>query len=117
MTEKSPPKFAIYKEEYEEHMRNILFKRQLAHEYLNHFSVVRQMDEWVSFYGCLCEYIGVLYHFENALEKITLTADWDEEKQYWLMGEKSASGLMLYLTNEILCRQDLLNYNVSFSRH
>ena len=117
MTAESPTLFALYKYEYDDHIRDVFFKRRIAHEYLNHFLVIREPDNWVAFYGYLCEYIGILYHFEEALEKIRLTADWDEEKEYWLMDEKLATALMMFLTCEMICREDLLQQNVSFSKH
>jgi len=109
--------FALFKSEYQTYTDNILTKRRMAHEYLNHFLVIRQPDEWVPFYGHLCEYIGILYHFEEALEKITLEAHWEEEKQQWLIEEPAATALIMLLTSELMCRDDLLSHNVSFLKH
>jgi len=117
MTTKKSTAFALYKEEYEIYLKAVLIRRRLAHEHLNHFLVVRQPDEWVTFYGYLCEYIGILFHFEETLEKITLTAEWDEEKKYWLMDEKLAAELMVFFTSEMVCREDLLGHNISFLCH
>lgn len=117
MSAKKPTTFALFKHEYEKYLKDILSRRSLACECLNHFLVIRQPAEWVAFYGHLCEYIGILFHFEETLEKISLSAEWDEEKKYWLMDEKLTSAFMVFFTSEMICRQDLLNHNVSFSKH
>jgi hypothetical protein len=109
--------FALLKDERDAYLRELWAKRRMAHEYLNHFLVIRRPDEWVSFYGTLCEYIGILYHYEEALEKIILRADWDEKNQQWLMDEKLATAFMLLTTSEMMCREDLLFRNVSLGLH
>tara|TARA_R100000152_G_C6765745_1_gene190590 strand:- start:1288 stop:1641 length:354 start_codon:yes stop_codon:yes gene_type:complete len=117
MSAQKPTAFALYKEEYDIYLTDVLNKRRLAHEYLNHFLVTRQPDEWSTFYGYLCEYIGILFHFEETLERITLTAEWDEKEKYWLMDETLTAAFMMFYSTEMVCRQDLLNLNVSFSSH
>ena len=117
MTKKQKTLFAFFKSEYTQYINELWIKRRMAHEYLNHFLVTRHPDEWVSFYGSLCEYVGILYHFEEALETITLRSDWDEEKQQWLMDESLATAFMLLTTSEMMCRDDLLSHNVSLHLH
>ena len=117
MSKEKKTLYVLYKYEYDNHLNEIFYKRRFAHELLNHFLVIRATDEWITFYAYLCEYIGILFHFEETLERIMLSAEWNEEKEYWLMDEKIASTLMIFVATEMSCRSDLLSYNVSFYKH
>mgnify|MGYP003660107296 FL=1 len=45
--------FALTRKEYNRYTTEVLSKRRIANEYLNHFLIVKSPDEWVSFYALL----------------------------------------------------------------
>jgi hypothetical protein len=109
--------YVLYKHEYNEFISNILSSRRLAHETLNHFLITRNADGWESFYASLCEYIAIIHHFEDILERASLCEDWSEEEQCWYLEEKLAASLGIFAASEISCRQELLIHNVSLLLH
>ena len=109
--------FVLTRKEYNQYMTEILSRRRIANEYLSHFLVVKQLDEWTSFYALLCEYIAILFRFEEILERATLVGTWSEEQKGWLLENKLATSAVLFASTEISCRHQLLDYNVSLSSH
>ena len=109
--------YALSEKEYGAYINNIFLRRRLAHELLNHSLVIKEPDEWTSFYAVLCEYIAVLFRFEELLEKAILTGDWKKESNHWLLDEAMASTIILFHTSELACRDELLIHNVSLLLH
>ena len=109
--------YALSKKEYNDYINNIFCRRRSAYELLNDSLKDKDPDNWVSFYAVLCEYISVLYRFEEALERAALIGDWNEEKQYWLLDQETAGFIAIFATSKLSCQYDLLGYNVSLSLH
>jgi len=109
--------YVLSKKEYNEFMNDIFYRRRLANETLNHSLVIKPFDEWEAFYASLCEYIAILYRFEQVLEKVTLAGDWDEKSQRWFVDKLTAGTVAIFATSEISCRQELLIHNISFLLH
>jgi hypothetical protein len=109
--------YVLSKKEYNDFMTDILFRRRLASEILNYSLIVKVFDEWEAFYASLCEYIAILYRFEQVLEKVTLVGDWDEKNQRWFVDKLTAGTVAVFATSEISCRHELLVHNISFLLH
>ena len=114
---KKKPRYVLYRKEYNDFISNILDRRRRSTEILNHSLIIKDPEEWVTFYACLCEYVAMLHRFEEALEKVTLVGNWNEKSQCWLVDESTAGFVALFATSEISCRQELLNHNISFLLH
>ena len=117
MSEEKKTLYVLYKHEYNEFTNNILDRRRLISATLNHSLIIKDPNEWVTFYANLCEYIAILYHFEETLEKVKLMGDWDEKNQRWFVDQTTAGSVAIFATSEISCRHELLNCNISLLLH
>ena len=61
--------YVLYRQEYDDFITNILTRRYLVNDILNYSLLVKQLDEWTSFYAVLCEYVSILFRFEEVLER------------------------------------------------
>jgi len=110
-------KFVIFKEEYDHFSREYLFRRRKAVDSLKSILEEKDTDSWPLLYSYLCEYISILYRFEDMLDTLPLSSQWDEENSCWTMYEQTASLLIQLITAESLTRESLSRYNLSFLLH
>jgi hypothetical protein len=109
--------YFLYKHEYDDFMDTVLFNKRLAYNVLNQSLITKEIDEWGSFYASLCEYIAIAYRFEELLDTISLSGEWNEKEQGWYLEEKHASSVGIFAISEISSRQELLIHNVSLLLH
>ena len=109
--------YVLYKFEYDDFVSSILERRSLVSAVLNTSLITKDPNEWITFYANLCEYIAILYHFEDTLEKVKVIGDWDDTNQRWFIDQATASSVVIFATSEISCRHELINYNVSLLLH
>ena len=109
--------YVLYKFEHDDFVSNILERRSLVSAVLNTSLITKDPNEWITFYDNLCEYIAILYHFEDTLEKVKVVGDWDDTNQRWFIDQATAASVVIFTTSEISCRHELVNYNVSLLLH
>lgn len=109
--------YVLYKQEYDDFITNILTRRHLANDTLNYSLLIKQLEEWTSFYAVLCEYIGILFRFEEVLERAAFLGDWDKEEKRWFLDQETAGLVAIFATSESACRYELSNHNLSFLLH
>jgi hypothetical protein len=109
--------FAFPKEDYERYSALIYTRRTRVISEIEELLKEKDPNEWFSLFSLLCEYVSVLYHFENALEEVPLRGEWDDDKNYWLLKEQFASRMAIYISSEEISRSHLLSHNISFVSH
>ena len=109
--------YALKKAEQEYYLQDLLSKREKVFFTLQESFKEKDVQEWMTFYSLLCEFISILYHFENMLEELELTCDWDEDNKQWIMDPQRAMKISVYIISERTCYRELLFHNTSFSLH
>jgi hypothetical protein len=109
--------YVLYKQEYDDFITNILTRRHLVNDILNYSLLVKQLDEWTSFYAVLCEYVSILFRFEEVLERAAFLGDWDKKEKRWFLDQETAGLVAIFATSEVSCRHELSNHNLSLLLH
>ena len=109
--------YVIFKKEYDHFEREYLFRRRRAVDVLKSLLKEKDTDNWQVLYSYLCEYIAVLYRFEEMLDDIPLSSRWNSEQECWEMHEQIAVNLMHLVSAESSCRHILNNHSLSFLSH
>ena len=109
--------YVLYKQEYDDFITNILTRRRIVNDVLNYSLLIKQLDEWTAFYAALCEYVSILFRFEEVLERVTLRGDWDEKEKRWFLDQETAGLVAIFATSEVSCRHELSSHNLSFLLH
>ena len=109
--------YALRESEIIQYRNDIYVRRRIAIDHLKRFQAEKDPEEWVTVYSVLCEFIGMLWHFENILEEATLRSEWDEENKYWIVEDTLATRLLVYTQSILICKEELLSHGISFSVH
>ena len=109
--------YAIRESEIAQYRNDIYERRRIAIDHLSQFQSKKDPEEWVTVYSVLCELVGILWHFENILEEVSLRGEWDEKNKYWVVQDTLASRLLVYIQSVRICKDELLSHGISFSLH
>ena len=109
--------YVIFKEEYDHFTREYLFRRRRAIDLLKSILEEKDTDNWPLLYSYLCEYVSILYRFEEILDTIPLSSKWDQENNCWAMDEQVGVNLIHLIGAEAFCRGALNQQNLSFLLH
>lgn len=109
--------YALRKLEHSQYLKSVFTKRTNAFDILEAAFKDKKWDEWTTFYSHLCEYIGILFYLEDALEEVSLSGDWDKKNQYWLLQPETATRISSYITLEAVAYRELSFFNTSLLIH
>jgi len=109
--------YVIFKEEYDHFSQEYLFRRRRAIDLLKSTLEEKDTDNWPLLYSYLCEYVSILYRFEEILDNIPLSSNWDQENNCWAMHEQVGVNLIHLISAESFCRGALNQQNLSFLLH